>query len=97
MRVLPALAPAISARITKMPGVTVTVNEWCAGCGTCTEDTCFVDAIHLNGSQAVIGEACRACGLCASVCPQEAIEVRIDDARFVENTIARLSPLVDLT
>jgi ferredoxin len=97
MRVLPNLAPAISEKITRMPGVTVAVSEWCAGCGTCTDDTCFVDAIQMNGSQAVIGDACRGCGHCVSVCPQEAIEVEIDDERFVDRTIAHLSPLVDVT
>ena len=95
-RVLPHVAPQIGAKIARMPGVTVTVTDQCTGCGICTEDVCFVDAIHLVNDRAVISEACRGCTRCVDVCSQEAIEISID-ARFVEDSISRLSPLVDVS
>jgi len=96
-KVIPRLAPSLSARISRMPGVTVTVTARCTGCGTCTQGVCFVDAIHLDGQRAVIGEACRGCGRCVEVCPQRAIELTIDDAQFVERTIERLARVVDVS
>jgi ferredoxin len=96
-RVLPHIAPGIGNCVTKMPGVTVSVSEGCMGCGTCMQGTCFVDAISLVDGQAVIGSACRGCGRCALVCPNEAIDVAIDAALSVDSSIARISPLVDLS
>jgi ferredoxin len=96
-RVLPHIAPQIGAKVTRMPGVTVAVDGRCAGCGTCVQGVCFVDAIRLTDGQAVIGDACRGCGRCVEVCPQEAIEIIIEDGQFMEKSVARLSPLVDLS
>lgn len=96
-RALPHIAPQIGAKIARMPGVTVTVTDGCVGCGICTEDICFVNAIHMVNDRAVIGDACRGCGRCVDVCPHEAIEMSIDDSQFVEKAINRLSPLVDVS
>jgi len=96
-RVLPYVAPRISAKVTPMPGVTLAVSDRCVGCGTCNAGACFVDAIHLVDHRAVISDACRGCGHCVSVCPQEAIEISIEYGQFVEECIARISPLVDVS
>jgi len=96
-RALPHIAPQIGAKIARMPGVTVTVTDRCSGCGTCTMGICFVDAIRLVEGRAVISDACRGCGRCVSVCPEEAIEMSIDDDQFVEQSINRLSQLVDVS
>ncbi len=96
-RVLPHVAPGIGAKITRMPGVTVTVNDRCVGCGICTQDVCFVDAIRLVNGRAVMSDACRGCGRCVSVCPEGAIEISIDNDRFVEELIKRISSLVDVS
>ncbi len=95
--VLPNLSEDIAAKIMRMPGVSVTVNEGCVGCGACTEGICFIDAIRLEGGRAVISDVCRGCGRCAEVCPQQAIEVTVDDSQFVERTIAAIAGLVDVS
>jgi hypothetical protein len=95
-RMLPHIAPEIGAKIRGMPGVTVAVTDRCQGCGSCTQDVCFVDAIRLVDGRAAISDACRGCGRCVSICPQGAIEISIEDSRFVEESIKRISSLVDV-
>jgi MinD superfamily P-loop ATPase len=80
-----------------MPGVTVQVTERCAGCGACTQDVCFVDAIQLLDGRAVRTEGCRACGRCVEVCPEGAIEVVVEDGGSVQEVIERISALVDVS
>ena len=95
---LPIITPAISSQVSRMPGVHMEVSDECVGCGTCTKDVCFVDAIHLAADHAVIDPAeCRACGRCAAVCPKGAITVVIDDKAYIEHAIERISQLVDVT
>jgi len=96
-RVLPHVSTSISNRVTRMPGVTVSVSDRCLACGTCTQGACFVEAIQLDGPQAVIGGACRGCGQCVTVCPNDAIDLAIDMDRAIGSSIERLSPLVDLS
>jgi ferredoxin len=96
-RMLPQVAPQISAKITRMPGVTVAVSDRCVGCGTCPEGVCFADAIYVVDNRAVISDACRGCGRCVEVCPQGAIEISIEYSQFVGESIARISPLVDVS
>lgn len=96
-RMIPQLDPAIGAKVTRMPGVSVTVTDRCIGCGTCAAGICFVDAIRLEDGRATISDACRGCGRCVEACPNEAIELTIDTGKPVANTIARLSPLVDVS
>jgi ferredoxin len=96
-KILPILAPSIGDKITKIPGVQVAVSEACLGCGTCAEEICFVDAIHLNEAGiAEINTACRGCGRCVEICPNEAIELRIEDPAFVAQTINRITNIVDV-
>ena len=95
--VLPDINPRIGRKVTKMPGVEVRVTDACIGCGICTEENvCFVDAITLVDEKAVISEQCRGCGRCVEVCPENAIELTIDESRFIEDSIERVSSLVDV-
>jgi ferredoxin len=96
-RVVPYLGPDSSANVHKMPGVEVRVTEACVGCGACTENVCFVDAIHLEDGRATISERCVGCGRCVEACPAHAIDLTIEDPRYVDATIARLEELVDVT
>ncbi len=96
-KMLPQVNPLIGDKVTKMPGVDITVTDLCAGCGTCTEGACFVDAIRLVDGRAIISESCRGCGHCVEVCPNGAIELTIDNPAFLHKTIARIAPLVKLS
>jgi ferredoxin len=96
-RVLPQIAPDISAKIHRMPGVTVTVNDLCTGCGECADGVCFADSIHIKEGKAVITDACRGCGRCLTVCPSEAIEISFENEGFEKDMVERLSQLVDLS
>lgn len=94
--VIPHVTPRISERIQRMPGLTVSINGQCVGCGTCTEGVCFADAVHLKNGRAAIDGACRGCARCVDVCPHSAISLSIDDSQFVDRTIKRIESLVDL-
>ncbi len=97
-RIAPDLHPRIGAKITRMPGVSVTVTEACVGCGLCSSpEVCFVGAVTQQGGQAVIGDACRGCGRCAEICPAGAIQLTVQDPAFVQVSIGHLSALVDVS
>ncbi len=97
-KALPRLGHLISQKVTKMPGVSVSVNDACKGCKLCVRDICFVDAIQMNGKQAVIdADLCRGCGRCVEICPVKAIDINITTPDPISQSIERLSPLVDLS
>ncbi|MBI9049229.1 MAG: 4Fe-4S binding protein [Anaerolineaceae bacterium] len=95
--VLPQLDDSISKKITRMPGVYIQVTEACVGCGTCTKNVCFVDAIKLVDGKAIISEDCRGCGNCIEICPHGAIEITIHEEAYVDKVIEKISPLVDFS
>jgi len=96
-RILPDLTPEIGDKLTRMPGVEVQVTERCVGCGTCNDAVCFTGAISMKNGQARIGMACRGCGRCVAVCPNDAIELTITDEAFLEKAVHRLTSAVDLS
>jgi formate hydrogenlyase subunit 6/NADH:ubiquinone oxidoreductase subunit I len=96
-KMIPQIDPSIGRKITKMPGVTVSVTEECVGCGLCAEGVCFVDAIRMEHELAVIGDACRGCGRCVEACPADAIELSFDQELSMQQSIDRISPLVDIS
>ena len=95
-KILPHLANSICSKVTKMPGVDVSVTDLCDGCGICAKGICFVDAIKMIDGQAVIGQECRGCGRCIRTCPINAIRISIDDKNFYKKSIARISSAVDV-
>lgn len=95
-RVLPVLSPKIGVKIKRMPGVKIQVTDKCIGCGTCTRGICFINAIQLIDTHAVISENCRGCGRCVSICPQKAIELRIEDKNYVNESINELDKIIDV-
>ena len=49
----------------------------------------------MNLGQACITEHCRGCGRCVNVCPQQAIQLTMDETS-VKKTIDFLAPTVDV-
>jgi hypothetical protein len=94
-RMLPDLAPDISAKVARMDCVTVTVTDACEGCRTCI-DTCFVNAITMVDNHAVITDACRGCGRCIDICPHKAITISVD-TDSIHTSIDQIAELVDVT
>jgi ferredoxin len=96
-RVIPDIAPHIGSKITRMPGISVAISDQCTGCGICTEDVCFVDALHLVDGRASIADRCKGCGRCAIACPENAIEVTIQFDGVGLAAIPRISRVVDVS
>lgn len=97
-KVLPDLDISISKKITRAPGVTITVTDQCVGCGTCArEGVCFVGAISMVDGRSVKADHCVGCGRCVEVCPYHAIELVITDSDFMQTTIQRVSTKVDVS
>jgi ferredoxin len=95
-QILPHVSSEIGAKLTSMPGVRVTVTDACVGCGSCTQDVCFVDAVRVLEGTAVIGSECRACGRCVDACPNEAIAMELHDPDFPDPAWIRLHRAADL-
>lgn len=97
-KMLPQLDPAISSKMRRLPGVHLTVEaEICNGCGTCV-DGCYVNAISLeNGKASIDQDLCKGCARCAHLCPEKAITLHLEDMDYLERTVERLTPLVDVT
>ena len=94
-RVIPHLDDKLSSTIKRMPGVKIKVNEKCNGCGACTMGICFIDGIKIKDGFAVIGENCLACGRCTEICPNNAIELIIEDKDFIKKTIDRVKESIN--
>lgn len=77
----------------RLEGISIEVADECVGCGECVEH-CYVEAIEIKDGRAVIGEFCRACGRCATVCPNGAVKVRIDDPDFMDKAYERIKSYV---
>jgi Pyruvate/2-oxoacid:ferredoxin oxidoreductase delta subunit len=89
-RMLPNLNSELSSTVKKMPGLKTIVNDNCTGCGTCASNICFVKCIQIKDDVAVISDECRGCGRFAEVCPNNAIDVLIEDENFIKKTIERV-------
>ena len=75
----------------------IEVTKKCVGCGTCMQGVCFVNAIHMVDSHAKISKECRGCGRCVEICPQNAIELTINDKEFVKKSINQIEKIIDVT
>lgn len=95
-RILPHVAESVAQRVERMPGVRVEVLESCKGCGQCQDDICFTGALKIKKGRAHIAESCRGCGRCVQICPHQAIQLKVEDLAYVQQTIARIQGLVHL-
>ena len=89
-RMLPNLDFKLSSTVKSMPGVKMKVNDNCTGCGACTSEICFIDGIKIKDGTASISKNCLACGRCAEICPNDAIELLIEDHNYIKKTIKRV-------
>lgn len=96
-RIVPEVSGSIRERVRMMPGVTVTVTDACTGCGECAEGVCLVDCIEVKSGRAVIGDLCVGCGHCVEACPRNAIELTIEDEDFVDKSVQRIAPVIDVS
>lgn len=69
--------PGFFENIHRLPGLSVTVNSRCDGCGKCVE-ACLAGALRLTDGRAIIDEDCKGCGRCLAACPVQALEMRLD-------------------
>ena len=96
-KMLPNLPGKISRNITKIPGIKIEVLEHCSGCGVCADNVCFVNAIKMKNKLAVIDqELCRGCAKCIEVCPENAIQLTIEDDEYINQTIKRISEVISV-
>jgi ferredoxin len=98
-RMVPQLSKRISDTVTKMPGLRIEIDEdLCKGCGACIKKhVCFVDAIYVEDNSAGIRQdLCKGCARCVEFCPNSAIKLIIEDCNFIEASIKRIAPLVDI-
>jgi NAD-dependent dihydropyrimidine dehydrogenase PreA subunit len=89
-KMLPCLDEEFSSTVKRMPGLKISINENCNGCGVCSKDICFIDEIKIKDGVAVISDNCLACGRCVEICPQNAIDLNIEDEEFIKKTIERV-------
>jgi ferredoxin len=97
-KVLPDLHLDIASKIQKMPGIEVSVNgELCIGCGKCTaDDVCMTHNLSLVDGKSFMGDYCVGCGRCYEVCPVGAIEIKITNDNFIQETIKRLKEKINV-
>jgi ferredoxin len=80
-----------------MPGVAVTITDRCTGCGTCTREICFANALHLADGRAEVGPDCRGCGRCVGACPNQAIELTVKSTAATEVLIREIEARVNVS
>ena len=97
-RVASHMTGEAAKKVKRMPGVGIRVTDNCVGCGTCVDEgICIFNAIEMGDEKVVINDPeCRACGRCADICPEGAIEITIDDPAYVDKTIKRFMEIVDI-
>jgi len=82
----------------KLPGARFALNaESCGSCSghECVEH-CYMDNITLSAGRPVFSNKCRACGRCASYCPQDAITFYSNDPSAVDQAFEGLFAQADL-
>lgn len=71
--------------------------EKCVGCGKCVEVCAYSGRKVLEGKASVDPNYCIGCGRCVDVCPNGAISIEIEDPNYIEDFIAKIESIVDVT
>ncbi len=83
-------------RITRLPGLEVTVSDACQACGVCVE-LCHVRAIQMVNGRAEISDDCKGCGRCVAACPNDAIRMSVAGSeQILANLRARIRTWTDI-
>lgn len=54
--------------------------------------------MKIAGGKATINqEFCKGCGRCIEICPRDSISLVFNDQGFMESSIEKIEPLVDVT
>ena len=69
----------------------------CVGCGECVEACPYNFRKIVDGKISIDPDKCIGCGRCLNVCPNDAISVDIENPDYIENFIAKLESIVDVT
>lgn len=92
--------PEISVNsLVKLRGLEIITNTvQCDLCALCTEE-CFVNARKIqNGIIIYDSNRCKGCGRCISVCPQNAIELKIEDTdSAIDELMNRINSIIDIS
>ena len=93
-KVYPNLDNAISDKVEKLDGITITLHEdKCKMCKKCLKEVCMFQAISLKDSKISIDyDICRGCGLCTTACKFDAITIDYSD-ETIDNVINRMDNL----
>ncbi|TXT54484.1 MAG: Electron transport complex subunit RsxB [Promethearchaeota archaeon] len=96
-RISPILSPKLGSNVKRMEGIEIKVTDKCIACGECTHGVCFVDAIKIVNNKAQINDECRGCGRCVEICPQDAIELKVNNLKeSVQVSINQINSIIEL-
>jgi ferredoxin len=96
-KMTPDLPENLGKNFSKMEGIEIKLNDaLCVGCGKCTKDICFLEAISVENGKAIIDMIkCRCCGRCAEICSSGALTVQMEEDA-VKHSLKRVESLVDV-
>lgn len=87
-----------SAEYKKIEGLEIKFDSTkCVGCGECVGVCVFNAREIVEGKASMNPNLCMVCGRCVDVCPAGAISVEIEDTKYIDEFIARLESIVDVT
>jgi len=81
-----------------MEGIKIKVDsEKCVGCGKCIEACAYKARKIIDGKAKVNPIMCVGCGRCVNACQHGATSIEIEDPDYIENFIAKIESIVDVT
>lgn len=96
-KMTPELPQEIRKSFAPMIGAEIIFNQdLCNGCGKCSRNICFLNAITLEDGKAKIDKSiCCCCGRCAESCLQDAITIKIEEDA-IKRSLQHVEKLVDV-
>jgi len=90
--------PNLDRSYRPLPGVSIRIDTGlCSGCGVCVE-RCFVASMQMEDGIAVVGDDCKSCGRCVELCPENAIELVMEDEETLYRRLReRIAAVADIS